>query len=233
MPQKANHFPPYWGGAGGEAAKPISMLKAEVNIVGTIKRDATVRTDKDYHPYVSFIMTVNLPDAKTGTKDVDIYVSLPNSGQNEAANYVAGLRVAVNGSLDIRKKEDALNFYLTANFISTDEVEDDDSIKGSLTFRGHLKKDNVYEQKTDKKGNPFIVFSAYSAEKVGDGFVSTWVNFLRYPEKDAAIETVIPEWMRSKARVDIKGDLQVSAYGGNIKLGCRVKEMSEYVYVQQ
>lgn len=79
------------------------MIKAEANVIGTIKRSANIRTDKNNNPYLSFVMTVVLTDAKTTSKSIDVFVSLPNAKQDEAQAYVEGLRVAVNGNLDIRK----------------------------------------------------------------------------------------------------------------------------------
>ena len=208
------------------------MIKAEVNVTGTVKRSADIRTDRNNNPYLSFIMTVCLPDAKQTNHSIDVFVSLPNARQEDVATYTEGVRVTVSGSMDVRKKGEDLQFYLQANLIATENIADLDAISGTMTFRGHLKKENVYEQKTDKNGHPFIVFSAYSSEKVGDGFVSTWVNFMRFPEKDADINTIIPGWMQSKAHVDITGDLQVSSFGGAVRLSCRVKDMQEHVYVQ-
>ena len=209
------------------------MIKAEANVIGTIKRSASIRTDKNNNPYLSFVMTVVLTDAKTSSHSIDVFVSLPNARQDEAQVYVEGLRIAVSGDLDIRKKEENLNFYLTGNNVTTQNVAELDSISGSLSFRGYLKKENIYQQKTDKNGHPFIVFSAYSVDKNGQEFQSTWVNFMRFPEKDAGIESIIPEWMHSKAHVDITGELQVSSYNGIARLSCRVKDMTEHVNNQQ
>ncbi len=208
------------------------MIKAEANVVGTIKRCATVCTDKSGNPYLSFIMAVVLPDTKSGTKSIDIFVSLPNTQQEEAQSYVEGIRIAVSGNMDIRKRNEELCFYLTGNSVEPQNVSERDTISGTMTFRGYLKKDNPYEQKTDKNGHPFIVFSAYSIEKVGEVFVSTWVNFMRFPEKGCGIETIVPDWLHSKAHVNITGELQVSAYNGIVRLSCRVKDISEHVYVQ-
>lgn len=208
------------------------MIKAEANVVGTIKRSATVCTDQSGNSYLSIIMTVVLPDVKTGTKSIVIFVSLPNTQQEEAQSYVEGVRVAVSGNMDIRKRNEELCFYVTGNSVETSNVSERDTISGTMTFRGYLKKDNLYEQKTDKNGHPFIVFSAYSIEKVGEEFVSTWVNFMRFPEKGCGIETIVPDWLHSKAHVNITGELQVSAYNGIVRLSCRVKDMSEHVYVQ-
>lgn len=40
------------------------MIKAEVKIIGTIKRGASIRTDKNNQPFLSFIVTIALPDTK-------------------------------------------------------------------------------------------------------------------------------------------------------------------------
>lgn len=209
------------------------MIKAEANVTGTIKRGASIRTDKNNNPYLSFVMTVSLTDAKTSSKSIDVFVSLPNAKQDEAQSYVEGLRVAVNGNLDIRKKDNNLNFYLTGNTVTIQNVAELDTISGSLSFRGYLKKENIYQQKTDKNGHAFIIFSAYSLEKNGEEYQSTWINFMRFPEKDAAVESVFPEWMCPKAHVDITGELKVSSYDGVVRLSCRVKEMTEHINTQQ
>lgn len=209
------------------------MIKAEANVTGTIKRSASIRTDKNNNPYLSFVMTVVLTDAKTTSKSIDVFVSLPNAKQDEAQSYVEGLRVAVNGNLDIRKKADDLAFYLTGNTVTIQDVAELDTISGTLIFRGYLKKENIYQQKADKNGHPFIVFSAYSLEKNGEEYLSTWVNFMRFPEKDAEVESIIPEWMRPKAHVDITGELQVSSYNGVVRLSSRVKDMTEHINTQQ
>ena len=209
------------------------MIKAEVNVTGTVKRNAGIRTDRNNNPYLSLLLTVCLPDAKQTNHSIDVFVSLPNARQEDVYTYTEGSRLTVNGSMDFRKKEEELQFYLTGNLVSIENVTDLDAIGGNMTFRGHLKKDNVYEQKTDKNGHPYTVFSAYSSEKVGESFVSTWVNFMRFPEKDADISSILPDWMRPKSHVDITGDLQVSSYGGTVRLSCRVRDIQEHVYVQQ
>ena len=205
------------------------MIKAEVNVTGRIKRSAQIRTDKSGKPYLGFAMAVGLPDAKNTTNEVDIFVSVPNGQQSELALYTENTRITINGTLDVRKKDDNLVFYLTANLLTTEGVSELDAITGELTFRGHIKSDKIYEEKNDKNGNPFLVFSAYSSEKVGESFISTWVNFMRFPEKDAGIETIKPDWMQPKARVSIKGDFQLESYGGKLRINSRVREMEQYI----
>ena len=204
------------------------MIKAEVNVTGRITRNAMIRTDKSGKPYVAFAMAISLPDAKNTTNEVASFVSIANGQQTDLAIYTENTRVTISGTLDVRKKDDNLVLYLTANLLTTEGVTDLDTITGELSFIGHLRNDKVYEEKSDKNGNPFLVFSAYSSEKVGDDFVSTWVNFRRFPEKDAGIETIKPDWMLPKAHVSIKGDFQLESYGGKIRISSRIKNMSQW-----
>jgi len=205
------------------------MIKADVTVIGTIKRSAAIRNDKNNKPYVSFTMGVVLNDQKNKGQEVELFVTIPSGQQGDLPRYVEGKRVAVQGTLDIRKRNDKLVFYLTADDIQAKTASDLDAISGTLHFRGHLRNENVYEERTDRKGNPFIMFYAYSSEKVGDSFVSTWIRFLRFPEKGEGIESIKPQWIRPKVRATIDGDLQVSVYEGDVRLSCLVKSMEEYV----
>ena len=204
------------------------MIKAEVTITGTVRRSASIRTDRNNQPYVSFLMSVSLADG-TGTKDISVFVSLPQAQQSDLSLYTEGQRVSASGTMDIRRKDDALSFYLTARLVTVENVPTLDAISGTLSFRGYLKKENIFEERTSKNGRPYLLFSAYSSEKVGDGFVSTWVTFMRFPEKNATIESIIPEWLRPRAHVDITGDLRISFYKEAPSLSCIVREMTEHI----
>ena len=205
------------------------MIKAEVNVTGRIKRSAMVRNDRNGEPCMAFIMAVSLPDKKTGTNEVEIHVTIPNSKQEDLQTYTEDKRVTVSGTLNVKKKDEKMYFYITANLISLEGVSDLDAIGGDLTFRGHLRKEKVYEEKTDKNGNPYLVFSAYSTEKRGEEYINTWINFMRFPDKDANIDTIKPDWMQSKAHVTINGDFLLDSYDGKIRISCRVREMEQYV----
>ena len=204
------------------------MIKAEVTITGTVRRSASIRTDRNNLPYVSFLMSVSMADG-TGTKDISVFVSLPQAQQSDLSLYTEGQRVTASGTMDIRRKDDALSFYLTARLVTVENVSALDAISGTLSFRGYLKKENIFEERTSKNGRPYLLFSAYSSEKVGDSFVSTWVTFMRFPEKNATIESIIPEWLRPRAHVDITGDLRISFYKDAPSLSCIVREMTEHI----
>lgn len=199
------------------------MIKANVNVAGTVKRTATIKTNKEGKPYLSFVMSVTLTESNGKEKEIEILVLSTKSKQSDLKTYVEKKRVSVVGTMDIRKKGEELSFYLSAEELSTKDVSEFDVITGELQFRGHLKGENFYEERTDKRGKTYLVFPAYSSEKVGENYVSTWVNFMRFPKEDN--ETLREDWFQGKAFLDITGDLQVSAFKGRTSLSCRVKDM--------
>lgn len=96
----------------------------------------------------------------------------------------------------------------------------DDSVKGDIEFRGSLG--NKIECKNDKKGNPFLTFSAFSTEKNGEDFAFTWVRFMQFGETQK-------DWMVPKAGVEAKGELQLGVFNDRVDITCRVSELKEYV----
>ena len=75
--------------------------------------------------------------------------------------------------------------------------------------------------KNDKKGKTFLMFSAFSAEKIGEEFAFTWVRFVRFSEEKE-------EWLQSKAAIEAKGELEISAYNDRLNLGCKVAKLSQW-----
>ena len=89
-----------------------------------------------------------------------------------------------------------------------------------MEFRGKVGKS--IEDKTDKNGVPYCQFSAFSAEKVQDGFEYIWVSFFLFDGKCEA-------WLQPGVKANIKGALSVSVFNDKPDFSCRVSEMSEYV----
>ena len=190
----------------------------------------TMRTDQDNNPYLSFVMTVSIIDAKSKSgKDMDVFVSMTKAKKNDVALYTEGRRVVAQGKLDIRKKGEEYAFYLNASQLSAKDVPEQDEVTGEMQFRGRLKNNDVIEVKEDRKGNYYFVFSAYSTEKVGDDFVSIWVRFIRFPAKGEDIDDIKPDWMQPKARVSVTGDLEISVYNNIFRFTCIVRSLEEYV----
>lgn len=80
------------------------MIRADVNMTGTIKRSATTRTDKNEKPYLSFVVNVKLPDAKGKGRDLDVLVTFQGGKKSDLSLLTEKQRVTVQGTLDIRKK---------------------------------------------------------------------------------------------------------------------------------
>lgn len=195
------------------------MIKCNVTICGTVSRAAQMRTNKEGKPFLTFGVNVVIP-AKSGiNKTIEISVAKDGGTNDDLSQYAVGSRVEVVGVLTFHKKGEALYFNMSATGINNFDAPGDDSVKGDIEFRGSLG--NKIESKTDKKGNPFLVFSAFSTEKNGEDFAFTWVRFMQFggTQKD---------WMAPKAGIEAKGELQLGVFNDRLDITCRVSELKEY-----
>ena len=195
------------------------MIKCNVTICGTVSRAAQMRTNKEGKPFLTFGVNVVIP-AKSGiNKTIEISVAKDGGTNDELSQFAVGSRVEVVGVLTFHKKGEALYFNMSATGINNFDASGDDSIKGDIEFRGSLG--NKIESKTDKKGNPFLVFSAFSTEKNGEDFAFTWVRFMQFGETQK-------DWMAPKAGIEAKGELQLGVFNDRLDITCRVSELKEY-----
>ena len=193
------------------------MIKCNVSVIGTVSRTAQIRTNKEGKSFLSLGVNVVIP-AKSGiNKTVEISVAKDCDQPDEVNRYPVGSRIAVEGVLSFHKKGDNLYLNMSATEINTSDIAPNDGIIGDIEFRGTMG--SKIETKTDKKGNPFCVFSAYSSEKNGEGYDFTWVRFMHFGQSQQ-------EWMQPKAGVNAQGELQMSVYNDHLEIGCRVKEVS-------
>ena len=136
-----------------------------------------------------------------------------------AEAIVVGNRIDVKGVLTFKKKDDNLYFNLKGVEVSQPAAESKDSIVGDMEFKGKVGKD--IDMKKDKNGKTFLMFSAFSAEKIGEEFAFTWVRFVRFVEEKK-------EWLQPKATIEAKGELEISVYNERLNLGCKVAELSQW-----
>lgn len=200
------------------------MIKAEVTVCGTVSRVAAVRDGKEGRKFVSFgVQTVIV--AKSGiNKTIDISVAKDYAEGEDTSSIRQGERIEVKGTLMFRKKGDALYLNMEATSVSMDHVGGEDSIAGNMHFLGKAGK-NVDAKKT-KKGDSFIVFSGFSTSKENESFEYTWVRFVQFG-------TEKPEWLKEKAPIDVRGELEVSVYNDRLEIGCRVSDLNPWVREQQ
>ena len=192
------------------------MIKCNVSVCGTVSKAAVVRNGKDGMPFTTYSVDVVVA-AKSGINKT-VMVSCIMDGDCAEA-IVVGNRIDVKGVLTFKKKDDNLYFNLKGVEVSQPAAESKDSIVGDMDFKGKVGKD--IDMKKDKNGKVFLMFSAFSAEKIGEEFVFTWVRFVRFVEEKE-------EWLQSKAAIEARGELEISAYNDRLNLGCKVAELSQW-----
>ena len=192
------------------------MIKCNVSVCGTVSKAAVVRNGKDGMPFTTYSVDVVVPAKKGINKTV--MVSCIMDGDCAEA-IVVGNRIDVKGVLTFKKKDDNLYFNLKGVEVSQPAAESKDGIVGDMEFKGKVGKD--IDMKNDKKGKTFLMFSAFSAEKIGEEFAFTWVRFVRFSEEKE-------EWLQSKATIEAKGELEISVYNERLNLGCKVAELSQW-----
>ena len=195
------------------------MIKCNVTVCGTISKAAVVRTNNENKAFTAFAVNCVIPARNGIDKTVEISVAKDGEEYNRA-DYTVGKRVEISGVLTFKKRGDNLYFNMSASSVNLTVASNEDSIKGEMLFRGKTGK-NI-EEKTDKKGKNFLQFSAFSAEKVNDGFEYLWVRFLGFDRERE-------EWLQPRTGIEAKGELELSVYNDKLNIACKVSEMSEYV----
>ena len=195
------------------------MIKCNVTVCGTISKAAVVRTNNENKAFTAFAVNCVIPARNGIDKTVEISVAKDGEEYNRA-DYTVGKRVEISGVLTFKKRGDNLYFNMSASSVSLTVASNEDSLKGEMHFRGKTGK-NI-EEKTDKKGRNFLQFSAFSAEKVNDGFEYLWVRFLGFDRERK-------EWLQPQTSIEAKGELELSVYNDRLNIACKVSEMSEYV----
>ena len=80
-----------------------------------------------------------------------------------------GVSVVIPAKSGINKTfEISIFLNMSATGVNTFDAPAEDSVKGTIEFRGTVG--NKIEEKKDKKDKPYLVFSAFSSEKVGEGY---------------------------------------------------------------
>ena len=197
------------------------MIKCEVSVCGTINKEAIIRTNKDGKSFMSFAMNIVLPTT-SGSKVIDVSVLCDSDRNYDLSKFCVGTRLNISGTLLFKKRGDNLYLNLYAEGFEFENVAAIDSIKGSMQFRGKLGK--TIEEKTDKKGNKYHTFSGVSSEKVSDGFEYIWVSFFDFSQ-------VLNDAIKPETKVEIAGSLDLSFYKDKLTISSRVKNISQYVPV--
>lgn len=178
-----------------------------------------MRTNSEGQSFICLTVKATIPAKSGAGKQVEISVSMDGE-ETDTTSYAVGARVEMQGTLTFRKRSDNLYLNFHAEAVDFAPVSDKDSITGDIEFRGTIGKQ--VEEKTDKKGGKYLVFSAFSTEKDGEALAFTWVRFIRF---SAERET----FLAPKTGITAKGKLELSAYLDKLNIACRVEELAEWV----
>lgn len=197
----------------------VIMIKCNVTVSGIVSKAASCRTNKEGKPFVTFGLQVVIP-AKAGiNKTIDIDV-LKDGTLTEVGSPQVGSRIEVAGTLIPKKRGENFYFNLYSTGINFATDADKDCITGEMEFRGKTGKS--IDERTDKKGKPYLQFSAFSAEKVEDCFEYIWVRFFRFGGERE-------DWLQPGTPIEAKGDMELSVYNGKLNFSCKLAEVKQYI----
>lgn len=199
--------------------KTIEMIKCNVTVCGVIGRNASIRTNKEEKSFLVFPLRVMIPATDGQNTAIEVDVS-KDAAEEKTAGYRKGSRVEVAGTMYLKRRGDKLYFNLLASEIRTAAAGAEDTVEGELAFRG--KVGQHIEEKRDKKEQPYTMFSAFSAEKVEDGFEYQWVRFFCFGKERE-------EWLQPGVRVEARGEMTLSAHNGKVNVSCKAEELAQYV----
>ena len=195
------------------------MIKSNAKVCGVINRAATIRQSADGKSFVAFSISVEVPATKGAVTPVYISVAADSADVN---TLNVGRKVTIDGVLNIKGGADRKTFFNMSSTKITLDSTDAQGISGDVSFRGVCCKDIVTP--TDKNGNRFLRFSAYSTDKVGNEFYSVFVRFVMFGD-------AIPTFVVPKAKIEAKGELRVSTFNGNLDLNCKITDIQQYTKI--
>lgn len=195
------------------------MIKCNVTVCGVIGRDASIRTNKEGKSFLVFPLRVMISATEGKTAPIEVDVSKETASE-ETGSYRNSTRVEVQGTMFLKHRGDRIYFNLFASEIGMADVHAADAVRGVMEFRG--KVGQQIEEKRDKKEQPYTMFSAFSTEKVEDGFEYQWVRFFCFGKEREA-------WLQPGVKVEAKGEMSLSAYNGKVNVSCKAEELAQYV----
>ena len=201
------------------------MIKCSVTACGKINRSAQLKTSHDGEEFISFGIVIPIADRKGKTKQFEFSVSV-NGEKKDISKYSVGKRASINGTLNIVKRNDRLFLNLRADDVTIVKASEPDAINGSLEFKGKIGKNGVQEN-TDKNGNPYKTFSAFSIDKNGEDAEFTWVQFLYFRPKEGE------DFLQKDTYIEAVGDLQLGLYKDNLSIECRLTNVSPWELKKQ
>ena len=195
------------------------MIKCNVTACGIISNSAVAKQNKEGHSFISFTITIPIAGSDGSGAELQVFVSAPGN-KDTVEQYSTGRRVRISGTLYIRRIDDRTYYNLRTD----DEIEivkstDEDSLKGSIDFKGKIKGEIT--ERTNKHGNKFQTFSGVSQDKDGEKRGWLWVRFL-------VPKPIQQDFFKPDAYVEVKGELLFHIYQGNVNIECRTSSVEPW-----
>lgn len=193
------------------------MIKCNVTITGTISRNGEIRKDKEGREFISFAVETVINAVQGINKTITVSMAMDSEGHTPL-EFLREERIQAKGVLTIRKKGDAVYYNMSVTEVTPAE-NNEDSITGTMVFRGTLGGRDIQDKK-GKKGD-FCSFDAFSTDKDGENYVYTWVHFIDF-------RGAHPEWLQPKGGINAVGDVELSVYNDKVGMTCRVSSLSPW-----
>ncbi len=198
------------------------MIKFEVTkLCAVIDRQAQPKKGMDGHSFLSFGVRLAVTGRDGSSAGLSISVSA-DGDNSQASAYYTGRRVLLSGTLIPRKKGDNIYLNLRAGHVEFVRNTEADAIEAEMHFLGKTGKDRpgkpAVDRRTDKKGDPYLTFAAYSSEKEDAGREFLWVHFLDFSPDGK-------DFVNAETFIEVKGSLQLGLYNGKPDISCLVKEI--------
>lgn len=196
------------------------MIKCNVNVCALISKSAVMKESKGQQ-FFTFNIKIPVKGRDGAIKELEISVS-HDGGKGKAAMFTSGRRVAINGTLTIRKKNDRTFYNLRSDGdAELTKATAEDNITGTMEFKGKTGKNEIVTKK-DKNEKTFKSFSAFSRDKDGDNADFTWVNFLYFDPKEGE------DFLAPQKYIHVTGELQLGLFKDDISLTCRVSKVEPW-----
>lgn len=196
------------------------MIKCDATVCGVVAHAAEMKINREGQPFLSYELDVVLPAREGVGTSVRVKVVHDGDLQQVVSEYYLSRRVQVVGTLSFSKVGEQLCFHMKASTAAFVDESTEDVILGTMQFRGKTGKQEIVER-TDKRGKPYVQFSAYSARKVSDGFEYVWVRFFWFDQSK-------PEWLQPATPIQAEGELNLGVFNGSVSLGCHVAAAQYY-----
>ncbi len=214
------------------------MIRADVTVTGKITRNPVVKKDRQGNEMATFHVRTGLPSHTGDQTDIDIYITAPLPSTPLSQTYKVGQTVQVRGVMDIVIKTDGVNpkyknnpvllYFLAADEIEIQEQPQEDTITGTMEFRG--KMIGRADTRQNERGAEYLQFIGiiYARDQTTNTFFRQNVRFIKYRAPKETREQYRPSWLVNQQNITVNGRMSLTSHNGAVTIGCLVDTLAKY-----